>query len=312
MTNDPLRRRPPEPTLRWAARSVGPGSRIVSLRRFTDGGWHANHALTVVDRDGKAHQLVLRRWARPEWIMEDPDFTAEREATVLEVISDTPVPAPELVAADPDGEVCDVPTLLITRLPGRPPGLPRDMDAFLGQLARTMTAIHAASEHLRGRVPGYRSYYYDQRSPAASRWSRRPRLWERALELARADPPPGPRCFIHRDYHPENTLWSRGRLTGVVDWTSAAWGPAAVDTAHMRWNLALTYGLDAADEFIRLHRSLSPDASDDQPYWDLVTVLDLAFDLDPYDWPSFDLPKTRTLRAKRARPSSVRCTGSSS
>jgi aminoglycoside phosphotransferase (APT) family kinase protein len=102
------------------------------------------------------------------------------------------------------------------------------MDAFLGQLARTMTAIHAASEHLRGRVPGYRSYYYDQRSPAASRWSRRPRLWERALELARADPPPGPRCFIHRDYHPENTLWSRGRLTGVVDWASAAWGPGGI------------------------------------------------------------------------------------
>ena len=90
----------------------------------------------------------------------------------------------------------------------------------------------------------FRELSHDQRSAAASRWSRRPRLWERALELARADPPPGPRCFIHRGYHPENTLCSRGRLTGVVDWTSAAWGPAAVDTAHMRWNLALTYGLD--------------------------------------------------------------------
>jgi hypothetical protein len=32
----------------------------------------ANHALTVVDRAGEAHRLVLRRWARPEWIVEDP------------------------------------------------------------------------------------------------------------------------------------------------------------------------------------------------------------------------------------------------
>jgi Ser/Thr protein kinase RdoA (MazF antagonist) len=104
-------------------------------------------------------------------------------------------------------------------------------------------------------------------------------------------PPPGLRCFIHRDYHPENTLWSRDSLTGVVDWTSGSWGPAAVDAAHMRWNLALTYGLDAADEFLRLHRSLSSDPSDDQHYWDLVTVLDLVFDLDPNDWPRFDLER---------------------
>jgi aminoglycoside phosphotransferase (APT) family kinase protein len=104
-------------------------------------------------------------------------------------------------------------------------------------------------------------------------------------------PPPGRRCFIHRDYHPENTLWWQGKLTGVVDWTSGSWGPAAVDAAHMRWNLALFYGLDAADEFLQLHLSFSPESSDDQYYWDLVTVLDLVSDLDPGDWPSFDLTR---------------------
>jgi aminoglycoside phosphotransferase (APT) family kinase protein len=290
MTSDPIRRRPPEPTLHWVTRSVGAGSRIVSIRRFTDGGWHANHALTVADRAGKAHRLVLRRWARPEWIVEDPDFTAEREAGVLELISGTPVPAPKLVAADPDGEACDVPTLLISRLPGRPPGLPRDMGAFLAHLARAVTEIHAASDRLRERVPDYRNYH-DHRSAAAPRWSHCPKLWERALELARTQPPPGPRCFIHRDYHPENTLWSRGRLTGVVDWTSASWGPAAVDVAHMRWNLALTYGLDAADEFLRLYRSFTSEARPDQRYWDVVTVLDLVCDLNPNDWPTFDVTR---------------------
>jgi hypothetical protein len=120
---------------------------------------------------------------------------------------------------------------------------------------------------------------------------RRPELWERALELGRTEPPPGPRCFIHRDYHPENTLWSRGRLTGVVDWTSASWGPPAVDVAHMRWNLALTYGLDAADAFLRLHGSLAAESFPDQRYWDVVTVVDLACELDPNDWPTFDLTR---------------------
>src|ERR671922_688486 len=101
-------------------------------------------------------------------------------------------------------------------------------------------------------------------------WSRRRRLRERAIEVA-SEPPGGRRCLLHRDYHPENTPWSRGRLTGIVDWTSGSWGPAAVDTAHMRWNLALSYGLDAPDEFLRRQRSLVAVGREEQRYWDVVT-----------------------------------------
>jgi aminoglycoside phosphotransferase (APT) family kinase protein len=301
--SDPLRRRPPERALQWAAESVGPGSRVAALRRLTEGGWHANHAITVIDRRGTAHRLVLRRWARPEWSREDPDFTAAREVAVLERLARSPVPAPRVVAADPEGAACDVPALLITRLPGRPPGVPADMGGFLAQLAGALAPIHAVDG--RG-IPGYRRYY-DAGSIAPPSWSRRPRLWEAALALARADPPAGPRCFIHRDYHPENTLWSRGRLTGIVDWTSGGCGPAAVDTAHMRWNLAITYGPDAADEFLRLHRAQTGRAFPDQRYWDIVTVLDLVPEIDPSDWPAFDLARLeRYLEAVLAGPVSPR------
>src|SRR3954466_16434301 len=76
---------------------------------------------------GDGRELVLRRWARPGWEVDDPDLTAAREVLVLERLADTPVPAPELVAADPDAAACDVPAPLLTRLPragapGRPPG----------------------------------------------------------------------------------------------------------------------------------------------------------------------------------------------
>lgn len=76
-----------------------------------------------------------------------------------------------------------------------------------------------------------------------------------------------------------------------MDWTSASQGSAAVDTAHMRWNLALTYGIDVADEFLRAHRALTGASLDNQTYWDVVTVLDLVHDLDPGDWPRFDLER---------------------
>ena len=50
-------------------------------------------------------------------------------------------------------------------------------------------------------------------------------------------PPDDRACFIHRDYHPGNTLWTGGRLTGVVDWIGGSWGPPSVDLGHMRVNL---------------------------------------------------------------------------
>jgi aminoglycoside phosphotransferase (APT) family kinase protein len=281
---------PPDVALRWAASGVGDRARVVSVRRLTGGGWHANHALVVVDGAGASHGLVLRRWARPEWAVEDPDFTAAREVTALELLAPSPVPVPRVVAADPEGSACDVPALLLTRLPGRRPGIPADMDAFLTQLAEALTAIHSVDGQASARIPAYRRYH-ELANAGPPAWSRRRRVWESAIELVRAEAPPGRRCFIHRDYHPENTLFSRGRLTGVVDWTSASWGPAAVDTGHMRWNLAHTYGLDVADAFLGAHRRLSGASLADQAYWDLVTVLDLVHELDPRDWSRFDLER---------------------
>jgi aminoglycoside phosphotransferase (APT) family kinase protein len=42
----------------------------------------------------------------------------------------------------------------------------------------------------------------------------------------------------------------RGRLSGVIDWTQASIGTRSVDLGHMRWNLAINYGIEACDEFL--------------------------------------------------------------
>ncbi len=74
-------------------------------------------------------------------------------------------------------------------------------------------------------------------------------------------------------------------MTGVVDWTQGSWGSPAVDTAHMRWNLTIAYGIDAAERFLACYRDLSCDTENDQHYWDLVTALDVLCELDPDDLP---------------------------
>ncbi len=53
----------------------------------------------------------------------------------------------------------------------------------------------------------------------------------------------------------------------------------------MRWNLAVAYGLDAAERFLEYYRDLSSETENDQRYWDLVTVLDVLCELDPDDLP---------------------------
>ena len=85
--------------------------------------------------------------------------------------------------------------------------------------------------------------------------------------------------LIHRDYHPENTLWARGRLTGVVDWTQASHGPRELDLAHMRWNRVADHGQQAADHFLACYQATTGTPLRDQPYWDLVALLDLLLDI---------------------------------
>ena len=278
-----LRRRPPAAALRWAAAAVGAGSRVVRVRLLASS-WLANHAIDVADAAGGMHRLVLRRWARPGWEVDDPTLTAAREAAVLELLAVTPVPAPRLVAADPDGAACDVPALLLTRLPGRPPDPAADPRRLVDGLAAALPAIHAVRAGAAA-LPAYHRFY-DPGSLVPPAWSGRRALWARAIETAAGPPPPGERCLIHRDYHPGNTLWSRGRLVGVVDWNFGSWGPPSFDLGHMRVNLATDLGPGWADEFLAAHRALT--GLEHHPWWDLAAMVDVLPDWDPAPGPEVD------------------------
>lgn len=261
--------------MRWAAKETGVGSRIRSVEPLGRGGWHVNHALTIADQSGGIHHVVLRRWARPGWESSDPDFTAERETKVLAFLERAAFPAPRVIAADCRGTQCGVPALLLTRLAGGPAARVED-ESSLWQLAQTLARIHDLDLGQTS-LPGYRPYV-DLRARSIPVWLAG-EVWGRAVETVQSEPrQPGAR-FIHRDYHPGNTLWSGRRLTGVVDWTQASVGPVEVDVGHMRWNLVVEYGLEAADGFLNSYKVVTRSRLPHQPYWDLVAVLDLVLDM---------------------------------
>ena len=101
-----------------------------------------------------------------------------------------------------------------------------------------------------------------------------------------ASTPGGPAAFIHRDYHPGNTLWAAGMLTAIVDWTTASWGAPSVDVAPMRANLAMSFGVDTAEEFLAAYRNVVGGSIAHDPSWDLRVAVDVLPDLPPGRRPS--------------------------
>jgi aminoglycoside phosphotransferase (APT) family kinase protein len=268
----------PERACSWVTGVIGAGSRITRVWRLRPGSWHVNHAVDVIDGHGRAHRVVLRRWARRGWQDDDPDYTVEREVRVLGLVRPAPVPAPEVIAADPAGADCDVPAILLTRLPGhgpRPAGIPGE--SSLRQLAEALAHIHSVDAAAGPELASYR-LYFDRAAAVPARWMPPSLVWEAATAAVRQPPPATTTTLIHRDYHPGNTLWSRRRLTGIVDWTQASSGPPGLDVGQMRWNLVADHGQQAADRFLDCYRAASGRALDDQSYWDLVSLLDLLLD----------------------------------
>jgi aminoglycoside phosphotransferase (APT) family kinase protein len=255
----------PRPESRaWVEQTLGRGARVVATRRLTGGLTSLVHELTV-ERKGRRSRYVLRSWppdnVHKEWILR----AVAAEATVLSALERSDVPAPQLVASTGD-ETAGGPALLMTRVPGRVFLMPRDREDWLRQMAQTLARIH----ELAPTGAGFESWLDAARlAPPADAW--RTDIWREALALA-AEPPNAIRtCFIHRDYQHFNLLWSRNRLTGVVDWGGACVGPPDVDVGHCRLNLTLLFSVHVAERFRELYEAESGRAV--EPYWDLHALL---------------------------------------
>ena len=122
-----------------------------------------------------------------------------------------------------------------------------------------------------GAVPRYEPWI-DLDALEVPRWTREPEAWAAVIALARGRRPRVRGRFIHRDYHPMNVLWSRGRLTGVVDWTNARIGPPGIDVAWARQNLVVSHGVAVAERFRQLAKAALGREQD--PVWDALGVVE--------------------------------------
>jgi aminoglycoside phosphotransferase (APT) family kinase protein len=227
---------------------------------------------------------VIRQIVNADWLEREPDVTGH-EAASLERAALSGLPAPQVLARDETGRESGAPALLMSCLPGVVNLVPDDLEAYLGELARTLDQLHALTP-----IPFAWSYSpYWTPSDAAS-WSGVPDAWARALAVVQGPVPTFTPRFIHRDFHPANVLWQDTRISGVVDWVNGCLGPPGVDVAHCAVNLAQLFGPEAAQMFQAAYQHLSGHVQ--HPYWDLSALLDFVADGPPTvypGWPSFGL-----------------------
>lgn len=180
-------------------------------------------------------------------------------------------PVPEPIAADLESVWFNRPAVVMSRLPGRPDLAPRDVDSWVAALAQVLIELHeTALDTTDGAIT---------QPPVAEAW-RRPAgahspLIAAALRAVTAHLPSltAERVFTHGDFHPGNVLWSRGRISGVVDWSAARLDARWSDVAFCRAEVCLPLGPDVADRLAHAYSDILGGTSDELAVHDLMCVL---------------------------------------
>lgn len=260
----------PEHLRQWVEASLGPQTAVLSSQRLKGSTSSVLHRLHL-QFGGTRKDAVVRQFNHAEWLKMEPDL-ARHEAAALSYVTESGLPGPGVLAWDELGESSGMPAVLMTLLPGEVQLRPEKMELWLQGLAGALVRIHRYEAE---EFPWAYRTYHNISSLTVPEWSRFPEEWRSALELVQGPQPAFTPCFIHRDYHPANVLWLGGEVSGIVDWVNACRGPAGIDIGHCRLNLALLYGVAAADGFLSAYLQEAGESFSYDPYWDLLSLFDV-------------------------------------
>lgn len=230
------------------------GAAVTSARPLPGG----THADTYLVTTGPGRDVVVRTFP-------PGDSAAGREARILGALDGLDGLCPRLLASDADGSLTGGPATVISRLRGAAEITAGDPDVWAADLGRALARVHATPlAPLRG-LPRL----------ADTSGGQRVRLGGPAADLVAAgwdDLYAAPEVLTHYDFWSGNVVWESGAVSGVVDWSGAALGPASFDLGWCRLDLVLLYGERIADVLTRAYTSASDGALPDIRLADLWAV----------------------------------------
>jgi len=254
-------------TLEWVGHAIDALPEHLEITRLKG----SNSSPVFSIQNPKTQIFVLRVLNNQKWLNEEPDLV-RHEVAALDEAQKTGLLAPKVIAYSEDNVATDFPMVLSTFLNGNVELHPTDFQKWLEELATQLTKLH---QHSAPNFPWQYQSWTDKDLLQPPDWSTDSKMWERAIELASQPAPEYFPVFIHRDYHPTNVLWSGNVISGIVDWINACQGPAGVDVAHCRNNLALMFDVKTADQFLEMYIQASPEFEYDV-YWDIDSILNMC------------------------------------
>jgi aminoglycoside phosphotransferase (APT) family kinase protein len=306
LTDAELRRAPSREALAQVCADVCPGGQVARVRRLRGGITSGMHAVTLIGPNGDRQQVVVRRFGA--WRIRNQPGAVKGEAAILMALARAGAAVPRPIWLDESGAIFGCPTLVISLLPGRGDLAPRDMPAWVRQQAEAIAQIHAAplTEAELSILISQRvglSELLDRDEPP-ERLAKRPggaQIWETMRRWWPQIDTSAP-TLLHGDYWSGNTLWHRGRLTGIVDWEQPRRGNPGQDIGCCRLDLAVLIGGEAPAIFLSAYEAASGRTIPDLFFWDLYMATWALPSIEEYLGGYHDLGRTDlTIEVARAR-----------
>lgn len=228
--------------------------------------------LEIEDPGQRRSRVTLRRYMKEHRLSTPLHVT--HEFHVLRLAEAAGIPAPRPLLLDAEGEYFGVPAMVLSYIPGRPLFAEKNLPAWTEGLARGLLAVHAVtpdrfdlsglSVYLGGGMRERMGRRHDdlRTDPLGEEMHS---VLGAALDRIDFAAP----TLVHHDYWPGNTIWLRGRLVGIVDWTAAEVGDPRADVAQCRIDLTFSHGIEVADAFRADYERLAGRSLHDLWYFDL-------------------------------------------
>lgn len=253
------------------------------------------HALNIERVDGSRWKVTLRR-LRPHDAADEPQGL-EREAELLRLLKRVGISAPQPIYLDAAGEIFGEPASVLSFLPGKTNVGETNTGPWTDALAATLLSIHAITPETTDLSILKPSDHHKRIEDIAADGGDDPLMAE-VVDVLRAHCDriePLPTTLIHNDYWAGNTIWYRGRITGVIDWLRAQVGDPRNDVSECRGALVFDQDESVADEFLAGYERRAGRTLPDIWFFDLIRAtaaylyyeywlegqIDLGIHLDP-------------------------------
>jgi aminoglycoside phosphotransferase (APT) family kinase protein len=259
----------PAAALHRVCDELAAGGEIVRVRPVRGGISSSVHLVRMRNGDGVKRAVVVRRYG--EYSQRVDPAACAREYRLLTALAKTDFPAPRPLILDAEGGPFGAPTVVMTRVPGRPECAPRDLSDYLQQMAQTLADLHNLSTQGLDFLSNQRDMVNRTLgSPKETDDPLQRAVWEAARAAWPLASQSQQRVLVHGDYWPGNILWRRGRLVGLVDWEQPRLGEPTKDVATCRGDLWVLFGRAAADEFLDRYVAAGGQPVNELRFWELL------------------------------------------